>query len=42
MSEARVTASQDGAVGIIERMGAKIMTPAQVREKLGLTKRAPA
>lgn len=30
------------AVGIIERMGANIMTPAQVREKLGLTKRAPA
>ncbi len=30
------------AVGIIERMGASIMTPAQVREKLGLTKRAPA
>jgi len=30
------------AVGIIERMGANIMTPVQVREKLGLTKRAPA
>ena len=30
------------AVGIIERMGARILTPAQVREKLGLTKRAPA
>ncbi len=30
------------AVGIIERMGANIMSPAQVREKLGLTKRAPA
>ncbi len=30
------------AVGIIERMGANIMTPAQVREKIGLTKRAPA
>lgn len=30
------------AVGIIERMGANIMTPAQVRKKLGLTKRAPA
>ncbi len=29
------------AVGIIERMGANIMTPVQVREKLGLTKRAP-
>ena len=30
------------AVGIIERMGANIMKPAQVREKIGLTKRAPA
>jgi len=30
------------AVGIIERMGANIMTPARVREKLNLTKRAPA
>ena len=30
------------AVGIIERMGANIMTPAQVREKIGLTKRGPA
>ena len=29
------------AVTIIEAMGATIMTPAQVREKLGLTKRAP-
>lgn len=27
---------------IIENMGARLMTPAQVREKLGLTKRAPA
>ncbi|WP_339762370.1 3-keto-5-aminohexanoate cleavage protein [uncultured Sulfitobacter sp.] len=26
---------------IIENMGARLMTPAQVREKLGLTKRAP-
>ncbi len=29
------------AVGIIEGMGANIMTPAEVREKLVLTKRAP-
>ncbi len=29
------------AVGVVERMGARIMTPAQVREKLGLVKRAP-
>ncbi len=29
------------AVGIIEAMGAKVMTPAAVREKLQLTKRAP-
>ena len=29
------------AVIIIEAMGSSIMTPAQVREKLGLTKRAP-
>jgi uncharacterized protein (DUF849 family) len=31
----------DRAVGVVERMGARIMTPAQVREKLGLVKRAP-
>ncbi len=30
------------AGSIIENMGARLMTPAQVREKLGLTKRAPA
>ena len=30
------------AVGIVERMGARVMTPAEVRAKLGLTKRAPA
>ncbi len=29
------------AVTIIENMGARIMTPAEVRTKLGLTKRAP-
>jgi uncharacterized protein (DUF849 family) len=29
------------AVGVIEGMGARIMTPAEVRTKLGLTKRAP-
>ena len=29
------------AVTIVESMGSSIMTPAQVREKLGLTKRAP-
>tara|TARA_R110002012_G_scaffold150440_11_gene309759 strand:- start:1034 stop:1930 length:897 start_codon:yes stop_codon:yes gene_type:complete len=29
------------AGSIIENMGARLMTPAQVREKLGLTKRAP-
>ena len=29
------------AVGIIEGMGARVMGPAQVREKLGLVKRAP-
>ncbi|SNR27249.1 3-keto-5-aminohexanoate cleavage protein [Puniceibacterium sediminis] len=29
------------AAGIVERMGARVMTPAQVRAKLGLTKRAP-
>ena len=32
----------DRAVGIIERMGARVIGPAEVREKLGLTKRAPA
>jgi uncharacterized protein (DUF849 family) len=31
----------DRAVGIIEAMGATVMTPAAVREKLQLTKRAP-
>ena len=30
------------AVGIVERMGARVMTPAEVRAKLGLVKRAPA
>lgn len=30
------------AVGIIESMGARVIGPAEVREKLGLTKRAPA
>ena len=29
------------AVGIVERMGARVMTPAEVRAKLGLAKRAP-
>jgi uncharacterized protein (DUF849 family) len=29
------------AVGIVERMGARVMTPAELREKLGLVKRAP-
>jgi uncharacterized protein (DUF849 family) len=29
------------AVGIVERMGARVMTPQEVREKLGLVKRAP-
>ncbi|WP_420325800.1 3-keto-5-aminohexanoate cleavage protein [Mameliella sp.] len=31
----------DRAVGIIENLGAKVMGPSAVREKLGLTKRAP-
>lgn len=31
----------DRAVGIIERMGARVMGPEAVRAKLGLTKRAP-
>jgi uncharacterized protein (DUF849 family) len=31
----------DRAVGIIERMGARVMAPAEVRAKLGLVKRAP-
>ena len=31
----------DRAVNIVERMGARVMTPQQVRERLGLTKRAP-
>ena len=30
------------AVGIVERMGARVMGPAEVRRALGLTKRAPA
>ncbi len=30
------------AVGIIERMGSKLLGPEEVRQKLGLTKRAPA
>ncbi len=30
------------AVGIIEGMGARVIGPSEVREKLGLTKRAPA
>ena len=30
------------AVGVVERMGARVMGPAEVREKLGLTKRAAA
>ena len=29
------------AAGVVEGMGARIMTPAQVRDKLGLVKRAP-
>jgi uncharacterized protein (DUF849 family) len=29
------------AVAIVERLGARVLTPAEVREKLGLTKRAP-
>ncbi|MGR3724234.1 3-keto-5-aminohexanoate cleavage protein [Abyssibius alkaniclasticus] len=32
----------ENAVGIIERMGARVIGPEAVREKLGLTKRAPA
>jgi uncharacterized protein (DUF849 family) len=31
----------DRAVGIVERMGAKVIGPTEVREKLGLQKRAP-
>ena len=31
----------ENAVGIIERMGARVIGPAEVRQKLGLTKRAP-
>ena len=31
----------DRAVGIVERMGARVIGPNAVREKLGLTKRAP-
>jgi uncharacterized protein (DUF849 family) len=29
------------AAGVVERMGARVMTPQEVREKLGLVKRAP-
>ena len=29
------------AAGIVERMGARVLTPAEVRERLGLVKRAP-
>jgi uncharacterized protein (DUF849 family) len=29
------------AVGIVERMGARVMSPAEVRDRLGLVKRAP-
>lgn len=32
----------DRAVGIVEGMGARVISPAEVREKLGLQKRAPA
>ncbi|MFY0690731.1 MAG: 3-keto-5-aminohexanoate cleavage protein [Paracoccaceae bacterium] len=32
----------DRAVGIVETLGAKVIGPAEVRAKLGLTKRAPA
>jgi uncharacterized protein (DUF849 family) len=31
----------DRAVGIVERMGARVIGPEEVRAKLGLTKRAP-
>jgi uncharacterized protein (DUF849 family) len=31
----------DRAVGIVERMGAHVLGPEEVRKKLGLTKRAP-
>ena len=31
----------DRAVGIVERMGARVIGPEEVRKKLGLTKRAP-
>jgi uncharacterized protein (DUF849 family) len=31
----------DRAVGIVERMGARVLGPEEVRRKLGLTKRAP-
>jgi uncharacterized protein (DUF849 family) len=30
------------AVGVVEGMGARVIGPQEVREKLGLTKRAPA
>ena len=32
----------ENAVGLIERMGSRVMGPAAVREKLGLSKQAPA
>ncbi len=32
----------DRAVEIIERFGARVIGPQEVRDKLGLTKRAPA
>ena len=32
----------DRAVGIVERMGARVLGPQEVRERLGLVKRAPA
>jgi uncharacterized protein (DUF849 family) len=31
----------DRAVGISERLGARVISPAEVRSKLGLVKRAP-
>jgi uncharacterized protein (DUF849 family) len=31
----------DRAVGIIENLGARVIGPQQVRDKLGLTKQAP-
>ncbi|MEM7711052.1 MAG: 3-keto-5-aminohexanoate cleavage protein, partial [Pseudomonadota bacterium] len=32
----------DRAVGIVECLGARVLTPAEVRDRLKLTKRAPA